>query len=314
MLTIGSIKSAGGSPWRGPRSGCPLPAPPTLADVAERAGVSRQTVSNAVNNPDLLRPDTLDRVQEAIAELGYSPNRAARNLRTRAVAPDRAAVRPAQEGTANAAMDRFVHSLVETAARGRLPRAALLRRRTSDPVAGYDDLLRSTAVDAFVVTDTYLGNPQAAWLRSGARRSSRSAGRGTTPRPATRGSTSTAPPAATLATQHLIDRGHTGSRGSAGARTPARRGPPLRLAARDAHARPPHHGLASRVEDTVAVRPRGRARSCSTRPPDGVRLRLRHPGDGGAAHPRATAAHGRQATSRSSASTTPRSPRWCRPG
>ena len=40
--------------------------PPTLADVAERAGVSRQTVSNAVNNPDLLRADTLMRVQEAI--------------------------------------------------------------------------------------------------------------------------------------------------------------------------------------------------------------------------------------------------------
>ena len=37
--------------------------PPTLADVAELAGVSRQTVSNAVNNPDLLRGDTLERVQ-----------------------------------------------------------------------------------------------------------------------------------------------------------------------------------------------------------------------------------------------------------
>ena len=29
---------------------------------------------------------------------------------------------------------------------------------------GYDELLRSAAVDAFVVTDTYRGNPQAAWL------------------------------------------------------------------------------------------------------------------------------------------------------
>jgi len=34
-------------------------APPTLADVAERAGVSRQTVSNAINNPDLLRNCTI---------------------------------------------------------------------------------------------------------------------------------------------------------------------------------------------------------------------------------------------------------------
>ncbi len=35
-----------------------------------------------------------------------------------------------------------------------------------DELPGYDDLLRSTAVDAFVVTDTYLGNPQAAWLNA----------------------------------------------------------------------------------------------------------------------------------------------------
>ncbi|MDQ6641727.1 MAG: substrate-binding domain-containing protein, partial [Actinomycetota bacterium] len=34
-----------------------------------------------------------------------------------------------------------------------------------DPLDGYDDLLRSTAVDAFVITDTYTGTPQAAWLQ-----------------------------------------------------------------------------------------------------------------------------------------------------
>ena len=36
--------------------------------------------------------------------------------------------------------------------------------KAEDELPAYDDLLRSTAVDAFVVTDTYLGNPQAAWL------------------------------------------------------------------------------------------------------------------------------------------------------
>ena len=96
------------------RSGSQLPVTPTtLADVAERAGVSRQTVSNAVNNPDLLRPDTLERVRQTIAELGYSPNRAARNLRTRTSSLIGLRFTPAQEGTANAMMDRFVHSLVE---------------------------------------------------------------------------------------------------------------------------------------------------------------------------------------------------------
>src|SRR3954463_12727712 len=139
--------------------------PPTLADVAERAGVSRQTVSNAVNNPELLRPDTLSRVQDAISELGYSPNRAARNLRTRASHLIGLKFTPAQEGTANAAMDRFVHSLVETAGATGYHILLFAVGEDEDDLRGYDDLLRSTAVDAFIVTDTYLGNPQAAWLR-----------------------------------------------------------------------------------------------------------------------------------------------------
>ena len=31
---------------------------PTVSDVAERAGVSRQTVSNVINSPDIVRPAT----------------------------------------------------------------------------------------------------------------------------------------------------------------------------------------------------------------------------------------------------------------
>src|SRR3954465_14502465 len=141
--------------------------PPPLADVAERAGVSRQTVSNAVNNPDLLREDTLHRVQHAIAELGYLPNRAARNLRTRASHLIGLPIKAAEEGTANAAMDRFVHSLVDSSREAGYHVLLFSGTRTGkaeDELPAYDDLLRSTAVDAFVVTDTYLGNPQAAWL------------------------------------------------------------------------------------------------------------------------------------------------------
>ncbi len=137
---------------------------PTLADVAERAGVSRQTVSNAVNNPDLLRHDTLARVLEAIDELGYVPNRAARNLRTRASHLVGMRLSPVLEGTATAVMDRFVHSLVWTSREAGY-HVLLFSGEGQDELEGYDDLLRSTAVDAFVVTDTYLGNPQATWLR-----------------------------------------------------------------------------------------------------------------------------------------------------
>src|SRR5690349_18626236 len=110
-------------------------SPPTLADVAELAGVSRQTVSNAVNNPELLRADTLQRVQNAIADLGYSPNRAARNLRTRASHLVGMRFTPAQEGTANALMDRFVHSLVEASAEAGY-HVLLFAGDPTDPVSG----------------------------------------------------------------------------------------------------------------------------------------------------------------------------------
>lgn len=136
----------------------------TIGDVADRAGVSRQTVSNALNNPALLRPDTLQRVIDAIAELGYTPNRAARNLRTRSSRLIGLRHAPAQEGTANALMDRFVHSLVEQCDAAGL-HVLLFAGDPAYPLLGYDELVRSTAVDAFVLTDTYLGNPQAAWLQ-----------------------------------------------------------------------------------------------------------------------------------------------------
>lgn len=55
-----------------------------MADVAERAGVDRSIVSRLINNDPALhvRPATRERVVEAIKELGYTPNAAARSLRT----------------------------------------------------------------------------------------------------------------------------------------------------------------------------------------------------------------------------------------
>jgi LacI family transcriptional regulator len=52
----------------------------TLRDVAERAGVSPMTVSRVINNSPRVQADTRRRVQAAIAELHYVPNRLARGL------------------------------------------------------------------------------------------------------------------------------------------------------------------------------------------------------------------------------------------
>lgn len=49
--------------------------------VAQRAGVSVGTVSNVINRPEKVAPDTVERVRAAIAELGFVRNDAARQLR-----------------------------------------------------------------------------------------------------------------------------------------------------------------------------------------------------------------------------------------
>lgn len=56
---------------------------PRLEDVAERAGVSHQTVSRVINNHPNVSKATRERVETALAELNYRRNTAARSLVTR---------------------------------------------------------------------------------------------------------------------------------------------------------------------------------------------------------------------------------------
>ncbi|MFH8974316.1 substrate-binding domain-containing protein [Streptomyces sp. NPDC017890] len=59
----------------------PGPRQPTIADVARVAGVSRTTVSHALNGLGKVDPRTRERVRQAAAELGYRPNLRAQRLR-----------------------------------------------------------------------------------------------------------------------------------------------------------------------------------------------------------------------------------------
>src|SRR5258708_26873492 len=54
----------------------------TLADVGNLAGVSPSTVSRVVSNRTPVSPEVREIVERAIVQLGYVPNRAARNLAT----------------------------------------------------------------------------------------------------------------------------------------------------------------------------------------------------------------------------------------
>lgn len=62
--------------------GTSRPRPPSLNAVAQLAGVSHQTVSRVINDFPGVRPETRERVVEAIAALGYRRNNAARTLVT----------------------------------------------------------------------------------------------------------------------------------------------------------------------------------------------------------------------------------------
>jgi LacI family transcriptional regulator len=58
----------------------PVAKPPTIVDVAKRAGVSKSTVSNVIRGIRSITPKTKLKVTRAIEELGYRPNILARQM------------------------------------------------------------------------------------------------------------------------------------------------------------------------------------------------------------------------------------------
>jgi LacI family transcriptional regulator, repressor for deo operon, udp, cdd, tsx, nupC, and nupG len=66
---------------RGKREAGRPAAPATIRDVANELGMSVATVSRALSQPELLRPETRERVLSVVAKLGYRPNVLARSLR-----------------------------------------------------------------------------------------------------------------------------------------------------------------------------------------------------------------------------------------
>ena len=80
-ITADTGAAADGVPGTSLASG--TTAPPTIYDVARVAGVSIASVSRVLNGQRNPRPETRDRVQRAVAELGFVPDGAARALSVR---------------------------------------------------------------------------------------------------------------------------------------------------------------------------------------------------------------------------------------
>jgi DNA-binding LacI/PurR family transcriptional regulator len=136
----------------------------TLESVATAAGVSRQTVSNVLNAPGRVAPETRQRVEEAIEALRYRPNRSARSLRTRISRLIGYCVQPATAGDLNAVLDRFVHAVTESAAEHGFHVLLFTAPAGSAGLDRYAELLAQRAVDGFVLADTVVADPRPGWL------------------------------------------------------------------------------------------------------------------------------------------------------
>jgi DNA-binding LacI/PurR family transcriptional regulator len=140
------------------------PARATLETVARSAGVSRQTVSNVLNAPHLVRQETLERVREAIEQVGYRPHRVARTLRTRRSHLIAAPMQAPTRGVGGAVLDAFLHALT-TRAQQRGYRVMLFTASDdAQEIAIYDELLTDHDLDAFVLTGTHIDDERTAWL------------------------------------------------------------------------------------------------------------------------------------------------------
>lgn len=137
---------------------------PTVDDVAARAGVSRQTVSNVTNAPHLVSGTTRERVEAAIADLGYRPHASARQLRTRTSSAIGIRLDPISNGISGSILDRYLHALTEQSATRGMRITLFTAAGVDDEVAQYRRLRDSADVDAFVLTSTGYDDPRIEWL------------------------------------------------------------------------------------------------------------------------------------------------------
>jgi DNA-binding LacI/PurR family transcriptional regulator len=135
-----------------------------LKQVAAHAEVSVQTVSNALNAPHRLRPDTLERVNRSIELLNYRPNRNARSLRTSAVELIGYCV-PSWPNQTHLVMDQFLHALCAAAETTGRHILLFTAPAAVEGMPVYDDLHARRLVDGFVLSQTETHDPRHGWLK-----------------------------------------------------------------------------------------------------------------------------------------------------
>jgi len=137
---------------------------PTVEDVALLARVSRQTVSNVLNSPAIVKPATRLRVEHAISQLGYRRNASARRLRTQKSSTIGIRLDPMVNGISGSVLDRFLHALTEQADTRRMRVLLFTAPSPEEEIEQIRRLRDGADVDAFVLTATFHRDPRTEWL------------------------------------------------------------------------------------------------------------------------------------------------------
>jgi DNA-binding LacI/PurR family transcriptional regulator len=143
--------------------GVPGKARSDINDVARLARVSRQTVSNVLNNRTGYSEDTRARVLRAIEELDYQPHRAARSLRSQRTMQLGYHMPVEQLAADNAFVLGFIQALVRGAAyRGH---HVLVFTEQDDELDVFRELVAIRAVDGFILSGSRGDDPRARYLQ-----------------------------------------------------------------------------------------------------------------------------------------------------
>jgi DNA-binding LacI/PurR family transcriptional regulator len=143
-------------------NGPPGKARSDINDVARLARVSRQTVSNVLNNRTGYSEDTRTRVLRAIQELDYQPHRAARSLRSQRTMQ----LGYHMPGEQLAAENAFVLGFIQALVRGAADRGhhILVFTEQGDELEVFRELVAIRGVDGFVLSGSRVDDPRARYL------------------------------------------------------------------------------------------------------------------------------------------------------
>jgi DNA-binding LacI/PurR family transcriptional regulator len=142
--------------------GSPGKARSDINDVARLARVSRQTVSNVLNNRSGYSEDTRARVLRAIEELDYQPHRAARSLRSQRTMQLGYHMPSEQLAAENAFVLGFIQALVRAAADH--GHHVLVFTEQGEELEVFRELVAIRGVDGFILSGSRVDDPRVRYL------------------------------------------------------------------------------------------------------------------------------------------------------